>query len=71
MNQEEYGFNSHNRGILGPPRKPSPVSVPMENSKPDAVLYPMQSLAYQKLQAAQVSPLAVFSFPFFFLAYRS
>ncbi|KAJ9185285.1 hypothetical protein P3X46_004938 [Hevea brasiliensis] len=57
INQEGYGLNGHNSGILGPPRKPSPVSVPVENSKPDAGLYPMPSLTYQKLQAAQFQQL--------------
>lgn len=32
MNEEVFGYNNPNRGLLGgPPKKPSPISVPSKN----------------------------------------
>lgn len=45
MNEEAYGF-INSRGPLAPPRKPSPVSVPLKNRETDAEVY-------QQLQASQ------------------
>ncbi|XP_022151566.1 uncharacterized protein LOC111019479 [Momordica charantia] len=45
LNEEAYGL-INNRGPLPPPRKPSPVSVPVKNREPDAGVY-------QQLQASQ------------------
>jgi len=54
-NEEGCGFNNQSRGLLGPPRKPSPVSIPLKNPNSDVSLYQQQqSLSYQKLQASQV-----------------
>ncbi|KAJ0027518.1 hypothetical protein Pint_35292 [Pistacia integerrima] len=70
MNQESYGCYNHNRGLLGPPRKPSPVSVPVKNHANlfDVGFYNaqhqhqhqhhhQQSLSHQKLQASQFQHL--------------
>ncbi|RVX05986.1 hypothetical protein CK203_018662 [Vitis vinifera] len=35
MNDEEYGYQQ-SRGLLAPPRKPSPISVPVKNANTDA-----------------------------------
>ncbi|KAH8506054.1 hypothetical protein H0E87_013043 [Populus deltoides] len=59
-NEEGCGFNNQSRGLLGPPRKPSPVSIPLKNPKSDVSLYQQQqSLSYQKLQASQFQQLKV------------
>ncbi|XP_011019197.1 PREDICTED: uncharacterized protein LOC105121999 isoform X2 [Populus euphratica] len=53
-NEEGCGFNNQSRGLLGPPIKPSPVSVSMKNPSSDVSLYHQQQpLSYQKLQASQ------------------
>nr|XP_034913948.1 uncharacterized protein LOC118048395 isoform X5 [Populus alba] len=53
-NEEGCGFNNPSRGLLGPPRKPSPVSMSFKNPNSDVSLYQQQqSLSYQKLQASQ------------------
>ncbi len=55
-NDELYGLN-HGRGggVFGPPRKPSPVTVPVKNnSNPDVGFFPRQSLSHHQLQATQV-----------------
>eukprot|EP00257_Ricinus_communis_P012521 XP_002535202.2 uncharacterized protein LOC8269627 [Ricinus communis] len=62
MNQQEEGcYYGFNRGILGPPRKPSQVSVPLKSSNhQDFNLYNgnlQHSLSYQKLQASQFQQL--------------
>lgn len=66
MNQESYGGYNHNSGLLGPARKPSPVSVPPKNHNANPVDFcfynsqyqhhhqNQQSLSHQKLQASQV-----------------
>lgn len=59
MNEETYGF-INSCGPLAPPRKPSPVSVPLKNREPDAEVY-------QQLQASQVST-TVHSLEFFHLS---
>ena len=46
MNEEAYNF-VNNRGHSVPPRKPSPVTVPVKNRDNDAGVY-------QQLQASQV-----------------
>lgn len=56
MNEEAYGF-INSCGPLAPPRKPSPVSVPLKNREPDVEVY-------QQLQASQVST-TVHSLEFF------
>ncbi|KAK9289900.1 hypothetical protein L1049_008061 [Liquidambar formosana] len=50
MNEEGFGYHHSSRGLLGPPRKPTPVSV---NPNSDVGFYPKQSLSHQQLQAAQ------------------
>ncbi|GAY49800.1 hypothetical protein CUMW_121880 [Citrus unshiu] len=35
MNEESYGYHQHNGGLLCPPRKPSPISVPLKNHHPN------------------------------------
>lgn len=64
MNEESYGYHQHNGGLLGPPRKPSPISVPLKNHHPnhfDAAggIYSRQHqlLSHQRLQATQVRNL--------------
>uniref|UniRef100_A0A5B7A8E9 Uncharacterized protein n=1 Tax=Davidia involucrata TaxID=16924 RepID=A0A5B7A8E9_DAVIN len=49
----------HNRGLLGLPRKPSPVAVPLKNLNPtpNAGLHCNQSLSYQQLQVAHFQQL--------------
>lgn len=63
MNQESFGFYNHNRGLLGPPKKPFPVTVPVKNPanlldvgfyKTNHQHYHEQSLSHQQLQASQV-----------------
>nr|XP_034913944.1 uncharacterized protein LOC118048395 isoform X1 [Populus alba] len=59
-NEEGCGFNNPSRGLLGPPRKPSPVSMSFKNPNSDVSLYQQQqSLSYQKLQASQFQQLRV------------
>ncbi|XP_011019198.1 PREDICTED: uncharacterized protein LOC105121999 isoform X3 [Populus euphratica] len=59
-NEEGCGFNNQSRGLLGPPIKPSPVSVSMKNPSSDVSLYHQQQpLSYQKLQASQFQQLRV------------
>ncbi|XP_038702529.1 uncharacterized protein LOC119999085 isoform X2 [Tripterygium wilfordii] len=55
MKEAEYGSN-HGRGLLGPPKIPSPVSIPFKHSNPDGY-YANQSLSHQKLQAYQLKQL--------------
>lgn len=58
-NDELYGLN-HGRGggVFGPPRKPSPVTVPVKNnSNPDVGFFPRQSLSHHQLQATQFHQL--------------
>ncbi|XP_038702528.1 uncharacterized protein LOC119999085 isoform X1 [Tripterygium wilfordii] len=55
MKEAEYGSN-HGRGLLGPPKIPSPVSIPFKHSNPDGY-YANQSLSHQKLQAYQLQQL--------------
>ncbi|KAL9426143.1 hypothetical protein AB3S75_033007 [Citrus x aurantiifolia] len=64
MNEESYGYHQHNGGLLGPPRKPSPISVPLKNHHPnhfDAAggIYSRQHqlLSHQRLQATQFQQL--------------
>lgn len=64
MNEESYGYHQHNKGLLGPPRKPSPISVPLKNHHTnhfDAAggMYSRQHqlLSHQKLQATQFQQL--------------
>lgn len=64
MSEESYGYHQLNRGLLGPPRKPSPISVPLNNHHPnlfDAAggIYTRQHqlLSHQKLQATQFQQL--------------
>ncbi|KAJ0049014.1 hypothetical protein Pint_16587 [Pistacia integerrima] len=65
MNQESYGCYNHNRGQLGPPRKPSPVSIPVKNhanlfgdgfhnAQHQHQHHHQQSLSHHKLQASQL-----------------
>ncbi|XP_021897389.1 uncharacterized protein LOC110814282 [Carica papaya] len=56
MNEKSYGYN-HGRGLLGPPGKPSPVSVPAKNPNIDVGYYAYQSLSHQKMQATQFHQL--------------
>ncbi|CAK7333625.1 unnamed protein product [Dovyalis caffra] len=59
-NEERCGFKNRSRGLLGPPRKPSPISIPLKNPNSDVSLYQhQQSLSYQKLQASQFQQLRV------------
>ncbi|KAF9679979.1 hypothetical protein SADUNF_Sadunf06G0072300 [Salix dunnii] len=59
-NEEGCGLNNQIRGLLGPPRKPSPISISMKNPNSDVSLYqPQPSLSYQKLQASQLQQLRV------------
>ncbi|KAM2954539.1 hypothetical protein FF1_032805 [Malus domestica] len=44
---------NQSRGLLGPPRKPSPVSVPTNNHPDAAYYYHQQSLSHKHLRAAQ------------------
>ena len=53
MNEEEYKFYQ-SRGLLCPPRKPSPV---FNTSNPDIGFYLNQSISQKQLQASQVLPL--------------
>lgn len=64
MNEESYGYHQHNGGLLCPPRKPSPISVPLKNHHPnhfDAAggIYSRQHqlLSHQRLQATQFQQL--------------
>lgn len=66
MNQESFGFYNHNRGLLGPPKKPFPVTVPVKNPanlldvgfyKTNHQHYHEQSLSHQQLQASQFQHL--------------
>ena len=64
LSEESYdGFN-HHRGLLGPPRKPSPpltTTLPVQNTNPDLGFYIQQSLSHQQLQIAQVRFQTAFS----------
>ncbi|KAM7464012.1 hypothetical protein LguiA_032133 [Lonicera macranthoides] len=62
---EEVAVYNQGRGLLGPPRKPSPISVPLKNPNPNfnpnlnpnfGVHHP-QSLSYHQLQAQQFQQL--------------
>lgn len=71
MNEDGYDFNHYRGGLLGPPRKPSPVTFPVKNNNPEVGFYAQQSLSHQQLQIAQVSLATVlgcnsFFFPLFF-----
>lgn len=64
MNEESYGYHQHNRGLLAPPRKPSPISVPLKNHHPNLFeaagsIYSRQHqlLSHQELQATQFQQL--------------
>ena len=54
LNEEDYGYQQ-GRGLLAPPRKPSPISVPVKNANLDAGFYTNRSISHQLLQATQVS----------------
>ena len=54
MNDEEYGYQQ-SRGLLAPPRKPSPISIPVKNANTDAGFYSNHSVSHQQFQATQVS----------------
>ncbi|KAJ7961338.1 TIP41-like protein [Quillaja saponaria] len=56
LSEDAYGFN-RNRGLLGQPRKPTSVTMPVKNSNPDVGFYPHQSLSHQQLQLAQFQQL--------------
>ncbi|KAG5243043.1 forkhead box protein [Salix suchowensis] len=59
-NEEGRGFNNQSRGLLGPPRNPSPISNSSKNPNSYVSLYQQQpSLSYQKLQASQLQQLRV------------
>ncbi|KAJ6407810.1 hypothetical protein OIU84_011167 [Salix udensis] len=59
-NEEGRGFNNQSRGLLGPPRNPSPISNSLKNPNSYVSLYQQQpSLSYQKLQASQLQQLRV------------
>ncbi|KAF5750892.1 hypothetical protein HS088_TW03G01232 [Tripterygium wilfordii] len=55
MKEKAYGSNN-GRGLLGPPRKPSPVAIPLKHSNPDGY-YANPSLTQQKLQEYQFQKL--------------
>ncbi|KAJ8899733.1 hypothetical protein K2173_019432 [Erythroxylum novogranatense] len=60
VNEERFGLNSQNRGLLSIPRTRSPVSVPAnnQNQNQELGLYLQQSLSdYHKLQATQFQRL--------------
>lgn len=64
MNEESYGYHQHNGGLLCPPRKPSPISVPLKNHHPNHFdsaggIYSRQHqlLSHQRLQATQFQQL--------------
>ncbi|THG16016.1 uncharacterized protein LOC114304334 [Camellia sinensis] len=54
---EETTGHFQNRGLLLPPRKPSPISVPLRNPNPNIGLQSNHSLSYQQLQVAQFQQL--------------
>lgn len=56
MNDEEYGYQQ-SRGLLAPPRKPSPISVPVKNANTDAGFYSNHSVSHQQFQATQFQHL--------------
>lgn len=58
MSEEGYGGYHHhqqNKGLLGPQRKPTPISVPLKNPAIDVNFYSNQnqSISHQQLQATQ------------------
>ncbi|KAM6550800.1 hypothetical protein CsatB_000608 [Cannabis sativa] len=53
LNEEEYMFY-HSRGLLGPPRKPSPVA---NTPNPDIVSYLNQPISQKQLQVSQFQQL--------------
>jgi hypothetical protein len=63
--EEAYNCNTYyhgfNKGVVGPPRKLSPVSVPLKNPNPNFGLQnttqPQHPLSYQKLQVSQFQQL--------------
>lgn len=62
--KESYGFDN-SRAFMGPPRKPSPITIPVKEQPNiyDAGFYSrnrQQLLSHHKLQAAQVKPLIKF-----------
>lgn len=54
LNDEDYGYQQ-GRGLLAPPRKPSPISVPVKNPNTDAGFYTNHSISHPQFQATQVS----------------
>lgn len=54
---EETTGHFQNRGLLLPPRKPSPISVPLRNLNPNIGLQSNHSLSYQQLQVSQFQQL--------------
>ncbi|XP_010553265.1 PREDICTED: uncharacterized protein LOC104823397 [Tarenaya hassleriana] len=57
IDSELYGFDHGGRGLLGPPRKPSPVPVAAKYPNIGSGYYNHHSLPSQKLQAIQFQQL--------------
>ncbi|GMP50948.1 hypothetical protein CsSME_00017362 [Camellia sinensis var. sinensis] len=55
--EEGSRYNQKTSGLLGPPRNPSPVSLPLKNPNPNLRFHSNQSLSYQQLQVAQFQQL--------------
>nr|DAD28352.1 TPA_asm: hypothetical protein HUJ06_029820 [Nelumbo nucifera] len=58
MNDDEVPNNHHQgRGVLGPPRKPSPVPVPVKTPTVSAGFYSNQVFTHQQMQSNQFQQL--------------